>query len=96
MSQVEELNLLDELIAGVSRNDRGAQSEGPSGLMLEHLRAARSSLLGAMRVEYNFSLESAIATLSSVPEKVARLKVKHVLQRLIDLQAEKPVPLGSA
>ena len=95
MSQLEELHYLDEIIANLSGNDRGAQSAGPCGLILEHLRAARTALLGAMQGEYGLSLEQAMDSVSCIPEKSARIKTKHMLQSLIDLSVLKSrLPAG--
>jgi len=91
MSQLEELNYLDELIAALSGNDRGAQNAGPRGLILEHLRAARTARLGAMQGEYGLSLEQAMESVSCIPEKSARIKTKHALQSLIDSSVLKSV-----
>lgn len=91
MSQLEELNYLDEIIAGFSGMDRGARSAGPCGLIREHLRAARTALLGAMQGEYHLCLEQAKEAVSCIPEKSARLKTKHMLQILIELRALKSV-----
>lgn len=95
MSQLEELNYLDETIAGLSGNDHGAQSAGPRGLILEHLRAARTALLGAMQAEYGLSLEQAMDSVSCIPEKSARIKTTHLLRSLMDLSVPRSVlPAG--
>jgi hypothetical protein len=87
MSQLDELNCLDELVASLSGHERG----GPRGLTLEHLRAARTALMGAMHGEYCLSLEHAMESVSCIPEKSARITTRHTLQRLIDSDLLKSV-----
>jgi hypothetical protein len=91
MSRLEELNRLDALIARLSGNDLGTRSAGPCGLLLEHLRAGRTALLGAMHGEYGLSLEQAMDSVSCIPEKSARITTKHLLQSLIDLSVLRSV-----
>lgn len=87
MSQLDELSRLDALTASLSGHDR----RGPCSLLVEHLRAARTALLGAMHGEYCFSLEQALGSVSCVPEKSARLEAKHMLQSLLGVRALKTV-----
>lgn len=87
MSQLDALSHLDELAASFSGYDRG----GPCGLIIEHLRAARAALLGAMHGEYCFSLEQALGSVSCIPEKNARVRAKHTLQSLLGVSALKSV-----
>ncbi len=87
MSQLDALSHLDALSASLSGHDR----RGPCGLIVEHLRAARTALLGAMHGEYCFSLEQALGSVSCIPEKSARIRVRHMLQSLLGASALKSV-----
>jgi hypothetical protein len=97
MQQDQDLKCLDGLIAGLGGADCGKQSEGPSGLLLEHLQAARRSLLGSMRAEYRSSLEQAKESVACVPDKGSRAEIKKTLRRLIDSKEPgqpSPAPVG--
>jgi hypothetical protein len=89
MPQNHDLKSLDELIATLGGADTGAQTPGPSGLLLEHLQAARRDLLGSITGEYRFSLEQAKESVASILDKSARSEMKRRLQSLIDLAADR-------
>jgi hypothetical protein len=82
---------LDELIAGLGGADVGTQSNGPCGLLLEHLQAARRGLLGAMRGEYRLNLEQAKESVGCISDKNSRANAKATLQGLIDSAAANAV-----
>jgi hypothetical protein len=63
--------------------DAGKQSSGPHGLLLEHLRAARSSLLGSMSGEYRSSLQEAKESAACIADKNTQSDIKKRLQSLI-------------
>jgi hypothetical protein len=92
MARNKELSYVDELIAVLSGNDTGSQSAGRCGLILEHLRAARTSCLGTMHNEYGLSLEQAMESTSGILEKRTRIKTRQMLQSLIDLSVLEPIP----
>ncbi len=83
MNQVHDLKCLDDLIAEIGGADDGMQTAGPSGLLLEHLQAARRGLMGSMRAEYNSSLQQAEESLGCVPDKKMRNKIGKTLLGLI-------------
>jgi hypothetical protein len=78
------LKNLDQLIldAGGS-GDAGKQSRSPHGLLLEHLRAARTSLLGSMTGEYRSSLQEAKESATCIADKTTQLDIKKRLQNLL-------------
>lgn len=82
MNQVHDLKCLDDLIADIGGADEGMQTVGPSGLLLEHLQAARRGLMGSMRAEYNSSLEQAEESLGCVPDKKTRAEIRKTLLSL--------------
>jgi hypothetical protein len=84
MRQDEDLKCLDDLIVNLGGADHGKRSNGSCGLLLEHLQAARRSLLGSMRAEYRSSLEQARESVASVPDKNNRGEIKKNLRRLIN------------
>jgi hypothetical protein len=84
MQQDAALKSLDELIATLGGADTGAHSPGPSGLLLEHLQAARRDLLGSIMGEYRLSLQQAKESVASILDKSARTEMKTRLQNLID------------
>ena len=86
MNQLHDLKCLDDLIADIGGADEGMQTVGPSGLLLEHLQAARRGLLGAMRAEYNSSLEQAQESLGCVPDAGRRAGMRSTLRGLIAAQ----------
>jgi hypothetical protein len=88
MPQDHDRKSLDELIAILGGADTGAHSPGPSGLLLEHLQAARRDLLGSITGEYRFSLQQAKESVTSIPDKSARTEMKRRLQSLIDSSAD--------
>jgi hypothetical protein len=83
-----QLRCLDELIATLGGADTGAHSQGPSGLLLEHLQAARRDLLGSIMSEYRLSLQQAKESVASILDKTARAEMKKRLQGLIDLSTD--------
>lgn len=92
MQQDRDLKCLDQLISDLGGADNGTQSNGPCGLLLEHLQAARRHVLGSMRNEYSLSLEQAKESVACISDKSARTKMKGNLQNLIDLEAPKQRP----
>lgn len=87
MEQNAELRSLDELMADLGGVVTGTLTLGASGLLLEHLQAARRDLLGSMRREYTSSLRFAKESAACIPGKSARADTIKVLQGLIDSQA---------
>lgn len=86
------LKCLDGLIADLGGADMGMRSNGPCGLLLEHLEAARRGLLGSMVAEYKSSLEQAKASVACVSDKDARTKIKNTLLGLIDAKIQPQEP----
>jgi hypothetical protein len=88
MQQDKDLKCLDDLIAGLAGSgNAGKQSAGSCELLLEHLRRARSGLLGSMRGEYGMSLQQAKESVACISDKRARTDTKQLLQGLIDSPA---------
>ena len=84
MADSASLRSLDRLILDAGgAGEAGKHSKSPHGLLLEHLRAARSSLLGAMPGEYRSSLEEARESATCIADKPMRVDVKQRLQKLI-------------
>jgi hypothetical protein len=80
----ESLRSLDRLILDVGgAGDAGKLSKNGHGLLVEHLRTARSSLLGAMPGEYKSSLQEAKESAACIVDKNAQVDVKQRLQKLI-------------
>jgi hypothetical protein len=77
------LNSIDQLIVDLGGADAGTQSKGPCGLLLEHLRSARTSFLGSMAGEYRSSLEEAQESVACISDKNTRTDIKKRLQVLI-------------
>ena len=92
----EQLKCLDELIATLGGADMGAHTQGPSGLLLEHLQAARRDLLGSIMGEYRLSLQQAKESVASILDKSAREEMKKRLQNLIDLNTDRTWSLDQA
>jgi hypothetical protein len=84
----DQLKCLDELIATLGGADTGAHTQGPSGLLLEHLQAARRDLLGSILGEYRLSLQQAKESVASILDKSSREEMKKRLQSLIDLNSD--------
>ena len=80
------LATVDQMIARLGGTDLSAHSQGPCGLLLEHLRAARTALLGAMRSQYSLSLEQAVESIACIPSKLTRADIKDALRSLIDVE----------
>lgn len=75
---------LDQLIAEVGGSgDEGTQSRSSHGLLLEHLRSARTSLLGSMSSEYRSSLEEAKESAACIADKATQSDIRKRLQNLI-------------
>jgi hypothetical protein len=75
---------LDRLIVDVGgAGDVGKQSRGPHGLLIEHLRAARNSLLGSMSGEYRSNLQEAKKSAACISDKNTQSDIKRRLQTLI-------------
>jgi hypothetical protein len=87
MRQGKDLKCLDDLIAGLEGS--GMQTQGPCGLLLEHVQAARRHLLGAMSGEYGLSLDQAKDSLACISDKSSRTRTKEILQSLIEAKASK-------
>jgi hypothetical protein len=77
------LNRIDQLIVDLGGANAGTQSRGPCGLLLEHLRSARTSFLGSMPGEYRSSLQEARGSVACIGDKNARTEIKKRLQLLI-------------
>lgn len=79
-----DLMSLDRLIADVGgAGHEGTQSRSSHGLLLEHLRAARTNLLGAMLSEYKSSLQEAKESAGCVADKTSQVDFKERLRKLI-------------
>ena len=74
-----DLRRLDELIAELGRSQ-----ENPDDLLIQHLRGARTYLLGAMPEEYALSLQNARESLSVVRDENARRRLGDMLSSLLD------------
>ena len=84
MPDKESLQSLDRLILDAGgADDAGKHSKTSHGLLIEHLRAARSSLLGAMPGEYRSSLQEAKESAACIAEKTVQNDIKQRLQKLI-------------
>jgi|GEM_PF-3041994 len=83
MQRDKDVKLLDGLIAGLGGSDEGMKTPGTSGLLIEHLREARSNLMGSMRAEYGLNLDQAKSSLACVTDKTKRADVKETLAGLI-------------
>jgi len=83
MKQDQDLKSLDELIAGIGGADFGTQTNGPCGLLLEHLQAARRDLLGSMPGEYGLSLRQAKEFVGCIHDKGTRARTDEALESLI-------------
>jgi hypothetical protein len=82
------LESLDRLLADLGGSgDAGKSSRGPCGLLLEHLDAARRSLLGSIIGEYRLNLEQAKESVACIADNGARAKTKQVLERRIESAA---------
>jgi hypothetical protein len=79
-----DIKRLDQLITRIGGNDTGMRSTGACELLLEHLRAARRDLLGAMSSEYQANLRLAKESISCIFDKSTRTEVKDSLRNLID------------
>ena len=79
----DDLGCLDKLIAGIGGAASGVTSDGPCGLLIEHLRSARRSLLGAMRDEYSSSLQQAQESVNCIADKNVRMETQKALRNLI-------------
>jgi len=78
------LKSLDRLIVDAGgAGDAGKQSKSSHGLLLEHLRSARSSLLGSMPGEYKSSLQEAKESAGCIIDKNAQIDIRKRLQNLI-------------
>jgi hypothetical protein len=84
VADAASLKSLDRLILDAGgAGDAGKQSKSPNGLLIEHLRTARSSLLGAMPGEYKSSLKEAKESAACIADKAVQLDIKKRLQNLI-------------
>lgn len=89
MQQSADLRTLDELLIKLGGAGIGTRTEGPCGLLLEHIQAARRDLLGSMRGEYNSSLKFAKESVACIPGKIPRAEATQILQGLIDSGAKR-------
>jgi hypothetical protein len=78
-----DLESLDEMIAGLGGGSAGTHSSGPCKLLLEHLRSARTSFLGSMPGEYRSSLEEARESAVCIPDKTKQTALKQRLKSMI-------------
>ena len=84
MPDKKSLQSLDRLILDAGgAGDPGKHTKGPHGLLIEHLRTARSSLLGAMPGEYRSSLQVAKESADCIADKTVQNDIKQGLQNLI-------------
>ena len=84
MADSASLKSLDRLILDVGgAGDAGKRSKSGHGLLIEHLRTARSSLLGAMPGEYRSSLQEAKESATCISDKTTQVDIKKRLQNLI-------------
>ena len=84
MPDQASLQSLDRLILDAGgAGDAGKHSKTSHGLLIEHLRAARSSLLGAMPGEYRSSLREAKESATCIADKTTQVDIKKRLQNLI-------------
>ena len=83
MPDTTSLNSIDQLIVDLGGVNVGTQSRGPCGLLLEHLRSARTSFLGSMASEYRSSLQEAQESVACIYDKTTRTQIKKRLENLI-------------
>lgn len=84
MPDQASLQGLDQLILDAGgTGDAGKQSKGPNSLLLEHLRSARTSLLGSMRAEYRSSLQEAREASGYIADKNTKTDIRKRLQNLL-------------
>lgn len=85
MPDKASLQSLDRLILDAGgAGEAGKHSKGPHGLLIEHLRTARSSFLGAMPGEYRSSLRDAKESTVCIADKTMQVDIRQRLQKLID------------
>jgi len=78
------LQSIDQLILDAGgTGDVGKQSKGPNSLLLEHLRSARTSLLGSMLAEYRSSLQEAQEAAGYIADKSTKIDIRKRLQHLL-------------
>ena len=84
MADNTSLQSLDRLILDVGgADDAGTHSKSPNGLLIEHLRAARTNFLGSMSGEYRSSLQEAKESATYIADKTTQVDIKQRLQKLI-------------
>jgi hypothetical protein len=84
MPPTDDLKSLDQMMAELGGSaDAGKQSAGPCKLLLEHLRAARSSFLGSMPGEYRSSLREAKLSATCISDKNTQTDIRKRLENLI-------------
>ena len=83
MQAVKGSKVIDQMISDLGGTELGLRSQGPCGLLLEHLRSARTALLGAMHSQYVLSLEQAEDSIACVPNKNLRADMKSSLRALV-------------
>jgi hypothetical protein len=78
------LNSLDQMIVDLGgAGDAGRESRGPNNLLLEHLQAARRSLLGSMFGEYRSNLKDAKESAAYISDKTVQSEIRKRLQTLM-------------
>jgi hypothetical protein len=94
--QGNKLHQIDALIADLGGADTGLRSSSPYGLLVEHLRAARTALLGSMPAEYILSLEQARESVGCIADKSARKEIKETLLALIEQKSKVEAKIPNA
>lgn len=80
--QNPDLARIEKLIAHLGGNLSGSQSSGPYDLLIEHLEAARQSLLGGMPREYQGSLRNAMDSAAAIEKSEVRKEAVETLRGL--------------
>ena len=84
MADKASLESLDRLILDAGgAGDAGKHSKSGHGLLIEHLRSARSSLLGAMPGEYRSSLQEAKESAACIADKTTQVDIQQRLRKLV-------------
>lgn len=80
-----DLKCLDDMIAALERSTQ-------RDLLIEHLRSARTYLLGTMPEEFLVNLESAKNALNTIPDGNLRRAMSEALTNLLDDMSHHEVP----
>lgn len=83
MQRDRHVKQLDGMIAALGGADHGIETPSASGLLVEHLQAARSNVLSSRRAEYGLNLQQAKGALACVPDRGKRAEMKRSLLELI-------------